>query len=123
MFRIPDLPIVGYATQKERIGTDAIMNFLRKIERDRERLLTIVSAGPDKWRTVARDIWRGSAVDDEKIDEIYRYLLLMAAKPQDQVRILATVNNAAQYAEVVTSIRPDIEAQLETVKLERKWLA
>lgn len=123
MFHLPDLPVVGYATNKEREGTDAIMDFLRKTERNRLLLLQIVADGRDKWRRMAGDIWRGSAIDMEAVDEIYRYLTLLAAKPEDQRRLLDARTNAARYRDVVTSILPDIEAQLETVKLMRKWQA
>jgi len=123
MFHLPDLPTVGYATHKERAGSDAIMDFLRKIERDRVRLLQIVVDGRDKWRRLAGDIWRGSAIDTEAVDEMFRYLTLMAAKPIDQRRLLDARKNAARYKAVVNDIQPDIEAQLAQVKLERKWLA
>jgi hypothetical protein len=121
LFRLPDLPTTGYATRKQREGTDAIMDFLRKIERDRMRLLTVVVEGPDKWRTIAGAIFRGSAVDSEALDAMFRYLVLMAAKAPDQRRLLDTERNAAAYRDVVTSIMPDIEAQLDQLKLMRKW--
>lgn len=121
MFHLPDLPNVGYATHREKVGSDAIMDFIRKTERDRLRLLQIVVDGPAKWRKVAGELWRGSAVDYEAVDEIYRYLTLMAAKAPDQRRLLDCRKNAARYKEVVKDIMPDIEAQLEQVKLMRKW--
>lgn len=121
MFRLPDLPNVGYSTRKDREGSDAIMDFVRKIERDRLRLLQTVVDGPLKWRRVAGDIWRGSAIDLEAVDEIYRYLTLMAAKPVHQRAMLDSLKNAARYKEAVRQAMPDIEAQLEQVKLMRKW--
>ena len=121
MFHLPDLPIVGYSTRKEREGTDSIMDFLRKIERDRMRLLTVVVDGPDKWRKVAGAVFRGSAVDDEAVLAMYRYLVLMAAHPRDQVALVKTEHNAAKYRDEVTRIMPGIEAQLEQMQLHQKW--
>lgn len=121
MFRLPDLPNVGYSTHREKVGSDAIMDFIRKTERDRLRLLQIVVEGPDKWRKVAGDLWQGSAIEAEAVDEIYRYLTLMAAKAPDQRRLLNARKNQARYRDVVRDIMPDIEAQLEQVKLLRKW--
>lgn len=121
MFRLPDLPNVGYASRKEMEGSDAIMDFVRKIERNRVILLQIVVDGPAVWRKKAGELWRGSAIDMEAVDEIYRYLTLMAAKAPDQRRLLDARKNAARYKDVVRDIMPDIEAQLEQVKLLRKW--
>ena len=121
MFHLPDLPNAGYSTRKDREASDAIMDFLRKIERDRVRLLTVVVDGPDKWRRVAGSIFRGSNVDSEALDAMFRYLVLMAAKPADQRRLLDTERNAAQYRDVVTSVMPDIESQLHGLLLQRKW--
>lgn len=121
MFHLPDLPIVGYATRKEREGTDAIMDFLRKTERNRVLLLQIVVDGRDKWRRMAGDIWRGSAIDMEAVDEVYRYLTLLAAKPHDQRRLLDAMKNGPRYRDIVAEITPEIEAQLEMLKLQEKW--
>lgn len=121
MFRLPDLPTVGYSTRRDREGSDAIMDFVRKTERNRVLLLQIVVDGPAKWRKMAGDIWRGSAINLEAVDEIYRYLTLMAAKPLDQRALLDSMKNAARYKAAVAAAMPDIEAQLEQVKLMRKW--
>ncbi len=121
MFHLPDLPIVGYATRKEREGTDSIMDFLRKIERERLRLLTIVCDGPDKWRKVANSVFRGSNVDDEAVLAMYRYLVLMAARPTDQVRLVQAETNAARYRDEVTRVMPDIERQLDAMQIAQKW--
>ena len=97
------------------------MLFMRDIERDRLRLLTIVIEGPDKWRSVARSIWRGLGVETESLDEIYRYFVLQAARPAQQVELLAAMKNADKWRETVKEIMPDIEAQRETVRLVTKW--
>jgi hypothetical protein len=123
MFHLPDLPNVGYSTRKDREGSDAIMDFVRKTERNRQLLLQIVVDGPAKWRRMAGDIWRGSAIDLEAVDEIYRYLTLMAAKPIHQRAMLDAMQrkSVAGYKAAVVEAMPDIEAQLEQVKLMRKW--
>lgn len=121
MFHLPDLPNAGYATARERELTDSIMVFMRDIERDRLRLLSIVIDGPDKWRKVCSSLWRGLGVETESVDEIYRYFVLQAARPHDQRRLLDAMPNAAKYREVVKDIMPDIEAQRETVRLVQKW--
>lgn len=121
MFHLPDLPNVGYSTRRDREGSDAIMDFVRKTERNRVLLLQIVVDGSAKWRKMAGDIWRGSAIDREAVDEIYRYLTLMAAKPVHQRAMLDSMKNQARYQAAVKAAMPDIEAQLEQVKLIRKW--
>lgn len=121
MHRLPDIPNAGFATQNDRIASDSIMTFIREIERDRVRLLTVVVDGPDKWRTVAGSIFKGSNVDDEALDAMYRYLVLMSATPNDQMRLMATERNVAAYRDVVTSVMPDIERQLNGLMLQRKW--
>ena len=57
MFHLPDLPNVGYATTREKTGSDMIMVFMREVERDRLRLLTIVVEGREKWRKVAAAVF------------------------------------------------------------------
>lgn len=116
MFHLPDLPNAGYATARERRLTDEIMVFMREIERDRLRLLTIVCEGPDKWRRVAGDIWRGLRIDSETVDEIYRYFTLQAAWPRAQRALLDTDGNRDQWNRIVRAIMPKIEAQRERLK-------
>lgn len=117
MFHLPDLPTVGYATERERAGTDAIMLFMRECERDRLRLLTIVLEGRERWRHVARVAFGYQlGIDDEALDTIYDYFTLQAARPADQRRLLEVAKNRDKWREIVREILPDIEAQREAVK-------
>jgi len=122
MFHLPDLPNVGYATERQKAGTDQIMIFMREIERDRFRLLTIVIEGKEKWRHVARAVFGTTlGIDDEALDAMYQYFTLQAARPRDQMELLAAQHNPAVWRDVVKRIMPDIEAQRETVRLVQKW--
>lgn len=122
MFHLPDLPDVGYATRREREGTDAIMLFMRNVERNRNRLLTIVIDGREKWRKVARAAFGNAMnVDDEALDAMFDYFTLQAARPKDQRRLLDAKNNPAVWRDIVREILPDIEEQRETVRLVTKW--
>ena len=78
--RLPDLPTAGYATKRQRELTDAIMLFIRGIERDRLMLLSIVLDGRAKWRQVIGRKWTHlqTAFDTDLKDAIFNYLLLLA---------------------------------------------
>lgn len=115
MFHLPDIPNVGYATDREKRLSDEIMLFMREIERDRFRLLTIVIEGPDKWRKVATTIWRGLRPETDAIDEIYRYFVLQAAQPHQQRELLAAMKNPDKWREAVHRIMPDVVLQRDTV--------
>lgn len=121
MFHLPDLPNVGYATDREKRGTDQIMIFMRDVERDRLRLLTIVIEGRDQWRHKARVVFGYSLnIDDEALDAMFDYFTLQAARPADQRRLLDALHNTPRWREIVREILPDIEAQRETVRLVTK---
>ncbi len=121
MFHLPDLPNVGYATQRERTGTDQIMLFIRAIERDRLRLLTTVCDGLEKWRRIAGSIFGASSnITTEALDEMFRYFELMAVKPETQ-RALLNTKHPDEWREVMREAMEDIEAQRESVRLLRKW--
>jgi hypothetical protein len=115
MFHLPDLPIVGYSTRREKALTDNIQEFIRQIERDRVRLLTIVCAGLGKWKQVAGDIWRGYRIgeDDGALTAIYRYLELLACAPKYQAQLLRYPKNVLKWAEIMRQAMPDIEAERE----------
>lgn len=122
MFHLPDLPNVGYATERERTGSDQIMIFMRELERDRFRLLTVVIDGREKWLKVARAVFGTTmSIDDTALDAMYDYFTLQAARPVDQVRLLDAQHNPAVWRDVVREIMPDIEAQREQVRLVQKW--
>lgn len=116
MFHLPDLPIVGYATERQKRGTDQIMVFLREIERDRLRLLTIVCDGREKWRRVARGVFGTTlTIDDEALDEMFRYMELLACRPKHQ-RALLDTKHPDEWRGVMRDAMPDIELQLEGVR-------
>lgn len=122
MFHLPDLPNVGYATARERTGSDQIMTFMRDVERDRFRLLTIVLDGREKWRKVAAAVFGTTmAIDTAALDEMFNYFTLQAARPADQRRLLDAMQNADLWRDIVREITPDIEMQREQVRLAQKW--
>ena len=121
MFHLPDLPNVGYATERDKTGSDQIMLFIRAIERDRLRLLTTVCEGLDKWRKVAGSIFGSTSnITTEALDEMFRYFELMAVKPETQ-RALLDTKHPDEWRAVMREALEDIEAQRESVRLLRKW--
>lgn len=122
-FHLPDLPNAGYATTREKHLTDAVMQFIRSIERDRLRLLTIVAEGKGKWRTVAQSIWRGLRIgeDPSLLDEIFCYLELMACPPRVQAALLRAQKNPQKWREIMTFALPQIEKEQDALRLQRKW--
>lgn len=115
MFHLPDLPHVGYATRREKALSDAIMQFMREVERDRMRLLTIVIEGPERWRAIAGEIWRGLRIgqEDGALDAIYTYFVLQAAtsQPALQRALLAAVKNTPKFRELTAKLLPHIERE------------
>lgn len=71
--RLGDLPNSGYSTRRERETTDAIMIFMRAVERDRILLLSIVIDGKAKFRQLALKNWRGLLIDDRLADSMWEY--------------------------------------------------
>lgn len=123
MFHLPDLPNAGYATQREKELTDAIMQFMRECERDRVRLLTIVLEGRERWRTVAQSIWRGLRIGEshDLLDSIFAYLELMACPPRVQAALLRNQKNPAKWREIMRFVYPQMEREREKVRLLQKW--
>lgn len=78
--RLEDLPTAGYATSREKQLTDTVMFFLRGAERDRLWLLSMVCDGQAKFRKVLLKAWRHVRADEELIDAVYGYLVLLAGK-------------------------------------------
>src|SRR5262245_2315328 len=112
MIRLPDLPNAGYSSWRQKEASDALMFFMRDCERDRTRLLNIVCQGPDKWRRVAGDIWRGLPIDTEAIDAVYRYFLLQACNQVElQAQLLVALHpfNELRWRELVKAAMPEIE--------------
>lgn len=117
LFHLPDLPNVGYATMREKAGSDAIMLFMRKVERDRLLLLTIVTKGIREWHANARDAFGHSlSITDDILNEIFWYFTLMAMKPRFQRALLDARGNTLKTRAIIRAAMPDIEMQLAAVK-------
>jgi len=122
MFHLPDLPNVGYSTAREKTGSDAIMLFMREVERDRLRLLTIVIEGREKWRKVAASVFGQSvSVDTEAIDAIYDYFTLQACRPRTQWLLLKAAKNRLVWRTLVSYVMPHLERERERLRLQAKW--
>lgn len=121
MFRLPDLPNAGYATTREKELSDAIMIFMREIERDRFRLLTIVCNGREKFRDVCREVWNARGIETETIDEMFKYFTIQAAQPRHQVALLQAVKNPELWREIVREAMPDIERQRKGLELMARF--
>ena len=124
--RLPDLPNAGYATAREKLITDAVMFFLRDIERDRPRLLTIVLGGKPRWLKTARELvpLSGASFRDEILGEMFEYLTLLAAPPVYQRQLLDARQNPAVKRDIVRTMTPHLEAQLAAFReraLMQKW--
>ncbi len=89
LHHLPDLPHAGYSTRRQKETSDAIMFFMRGVERDRMLLLNIVVDGLDKWRKTAGTVWRGLLINRDVLDSIYHYFELQAgSKPMAQLVVL-----------------------------------
>jgi hypothetical protein len=119
--RLPDIPNAGYSTHNQKELSDAIMFFMRGMERERLTLLTIVLDGLPKWRKTARSIWRGLGLDDTPLDAIYHYFELQACPPRFQVRLLQHQQNPLKWREIMREAWPDIEQQAEALRIMEKW--
>ena len=87
--RLPDLPHAGYATFRQKQTSDAVMIFMRGVERDRILLLSIVVEGIETWRKTAGTVWKGLLIDRDLLDSIFRYFVLQAGvNPAEQLLIL-----------------------------------
>ncbi len=86
---LPDLPNAGYATKRQRETSDAVMVFMRAVERDRVLLLSIVVDGLEKWQKTAGTVWKGLLIDREILESIFRYFVDQAGvNPSEQLLIL-----------------------------------
>ncbi len=87
--RLPDLPNAGYASRRQKETSDAIMVFMRGVERDRMLLLSIVVDGLDKWIKTSSSAWKGLLIDREILTGIFRYFEMQAGEgPAQQLIIL-----------------------------------
>jgi hypothetical protein len=93
-----DLPNAGYSTKRERELTDAIMLFMRKVERERVWLLSIVIDGRDKFRHVLLKEYKGLGLADRLCDQIFDYFVQQAGKyPREQREALLSMDNRSRY--------------------------
>ncbi len=122
-FHLPDLPNAGYATTREKQLSDAVMQFIRSIERDRLRLLTIVLEGRERWRTVAQGTWRGLRIGESGtiLDQIFMYLELMAVRPGVQRMLLDAQKKPSMWRKIMDAAKPHLEKEREQLKLMAKW--
>lgn len=122
MFHLPDLPNVGYATTREKTGSDMIMVFMREVERDRLRLLSIVCEGREVWRKHAASIFgRSVSIDTEAIDAMYDYFTLQACRPRTQWLLLKASKNRMAWRALVAMVMPHLERERERLRLQAKW--
>ncbi len=122
MFHLPDLPNVGYATEREKRGSDQIMTFMRDTERNRLLLLTIVLDGREKWRKLAAAVFAaGMNIPTDTLDAVYDYFTLQACPPHVQWELLQHAQNPQKWRELLKDATPQIEEQREGLRLMRKW--
>lgn len=122
--RLPDLPTAGYATQKEKAITDAVMFFIRDIERDRLCLLDIVCGGREKFRRVLGKEWRhlGNAVDTDIKDAVFGYLVLLAGDhPEAQRDKLLDMRWRPQAPMTASEAEARVRRSLEYVTARNRW--
>jgi hypothetical protein len=93
-----DLPNAGYSTKRERELTDAIMLFMRNVERDRIWLLSIVIDGRDKFRHVILKEYKGLGLADRLADKVFDYFEQQAGKyPLEQREALIKMDNRQRF--------------------------
>jgi len=93
-----DLPNAGYTTKREKELTDAIMIFMRKVERERILLLSIVIDGRDKFRSVLLKEYKGLGLADRLCDQVFDYFVQQAGKyPREQRDALLSMDNRTKY--------------------------
>ena len=87
-----DLPNAGYATRREQKLSDAMMFFLRDIERERPLLLMMVIEGEELFRTRMMKAWRAWKVTEDEVGRVWAYLKMLAgADPQGQLGQLLAI--------------------------------
>lgn len=101
--RLGDLPSTGLdlSTKRGQETHDAIMLFMRGVERQRAWLLQIVIGGRVQWHKIAGQVWsvnsgqRALHITRDLLDQMFDYFVRQAG--------------------------PDPEQQLETLQLVEKW--
>lgn len=95
--RLPDLPNAGYSTKREKQLSDEIMFYIRGAERNRLLLLANVCEGREKFRRITKKAWKHLKVDDEMVDAVFGYLVLLAGpNPEAQREQLIQMESARQ---------------------------
>ena len=79
--RLPDLPNEGYATRREKAASDAIMFFVRNMERNRMLLLTVVCSGREQWHKEGAEWRRALRLSTDSMNQLFNYFLLLGSKP------------------------------------------
>lgn len=122
-FHLPDIPDAGYESDRARHLSDEIMLFMRSLERDRPRLLTIVIEGIERWRKVAGEIWRPYRIgeDHQLLDSIFHYFELQAVRPGVQAMLLQVQQNPQKWKEIMDVTKPHLEREREDLRLMEKW--
>ena len=96
--RLGDLPNDGYSTKRERELSDAIMLFMRNVERDRKFLLAIVVEGKEKFGKIVLKEYRGLGLADRIVDEMFAYFVKQAGpNPIGQLEALLRMTNRERY--------------------------
>jgi len=119
--RLPDLPNAGYATAREKLLSDQMMDFIRQIERDRMRLLHVVLEGKETWRRIGGNVLAALKVDTDALDAMYAYFVLMAAPPVFQAQLLKAQKNPQKTRDIYQQLWPLLEIQRQRLQLVRKW--
>jgi len=116
--RLPDIPNAGYASEKQKVATDAIMFWCRNIERDRLLLLNIVVEGRDKWYRAVKEPWclasagRASALSRDLADRVFDYMEALAG-PSPATQLLILMGQRAQQAREVWDHRQSTKRAFE----------
>lgn len=114
LHHLPDLPHAGYSTYRQKATSDAIMHFMRGVERNRPFLLTLVLSGREKWRGVAGKVWRGLLMDRDLLDAIFDYFVLQAGRdPDGQLKTLEGIEALKIQAPAIDARLLDISQELK----------
>jgi len=124
MFHLPEIPNVGYATNRAKETTDAIMFFMRGVERDRVKLLDIVIHGVERFVKIGRAELRGAEIDEDVLRSVWRYFALQAMRTDYQQDVMRRPHDLFHFNNVLKRAMPDIERQaqaLEEDAIRKKW--
>lgn len=121
--RLPDLPNAGYASNRAKETSDALMIFLRMVERNRMLLLRLVIDGPDKFVKIGRQVWRGLLIDRDLLLATYHWLRLNAGEnPEMQLLNLEQAAYARERMSWDQRQRTRVALMKETAQLQAELL-